>query len=209
MLSTFNIAIMHSQLSRRSTARVLNTRFSLVGPSKFKSCPMKVELEDSFKTIQFWQVTRVTTLQTWVLPGPSSVSSGSPFRPWYKWPSLHFYCTIILVKRPSAEEWHGCHSKNKCNDFLNKWTQVVIEMVKSESQLSFHAFHEGILEHSRIYYGISYLLAWTVFIIHIIAGVAFLLFSKKRKYLKHDFNTTLKWTKTTDFSKEEKWSRVH
>ena len=37
MLSTFNIAIMHSQLSRRSTARGLNTRFYLVGPTKVKA----------------------------------------------------------------------------------------------------------------------------------------------------------------------------
>jgi hypothetical protein len=58
--------------------------------------------------------------------------------------------------------------------------------------LSFHAIHEGLLEHCRVYHGYSYLLAWLVFIIHALAGVAFLLFSKKRKYLKHDFNTTLK-----------------
>ena len=59
-------------------------------------------------------------------------------------------------------------------------------------QLSFHDFHAGVLEHSRVYHGYSYLLAWLVFLIHMLTGAAFLVCSKKRKYLKHDFNTTLK-----------------
>jgi hypothetical protein len=55
-----------------------------------------------------------------------------------------------------------------------------------------HDFHEGLLEHCRVFHGYSYLLAWTVILVHALTGVTFLLFSKKRKYLKHDFNTTLK-----------------
>ena len=42
------------------------------------------------------------------------------------------------------------------------------------------------------YYGYSYLMAWITFIISILASLAFLAWSKKRKHSSHDLETQLK-----------------
>ena len=66
-------------------------------------------------------------------------------------------------------------------------------MGKSESHIPFHTFNQVVLNHGNLYYGYSYLLAWTVFIIYFSSGLAFLCLSKKRKFLKHDFSKMLKY----------------
>ncbi len=71
---------------------------------------------------------------------------------------------------------------------------VVIELVESEGLLRSHEadFEVDVIAKSRHFFGYSYLLAWVVFILFIMAGVAFFAWSKKRKHLNHDLETTLK-----------------
>jgi len=77
----------------------------------------------------------------------------------------------------------GCTAPD-CDDY--------IPISFSESHMSLHDIQDGLVSQCNVYFGYSYLLAWTVFIIYAFAGLAFLMLSKKRKYLKHDFSTTLK-----------------
>lgn len=73
---------------------------------------------------------------------------------------------------------------------------VVIEMVKSENHVMFHHYNfDGVPmtdEMVRFYYGYSYLTAWIVFIIDVLAAMAFFTLSKKRKHLNHDLETQLR-----------------
>ena len=84
---------------------------------------------------------------------------------------------------------------------------ILMEMVKSETHLSQHNIIDSagglsgdgvgmggapVLKYSTVYFGISYLLSWVVFILFLMASVAFFVGSRKRKRLPFDFETSLK-----------------
>lgn len=70
---------------------------------------------------------------------------------------------------------------------------ILMEMVKSETHLSQHDIDgASVLKHSTVYFGFSYLLSWVVFILFLMASVAFFIGSRKRKRLPFDFETSLK-----------------
>jgi hypothetical protein len=74
---------------------------------------------------------------------------------------------------------------------------VLIELVKSVGHLDRHEMHvernlHPSLENSNVMYGYSYMLAWCSWMISLISGIAFLVGSRKRKLMPHDYEQNLK-----------------